>query len=174
VTRWVYFVENNPINYNDPTGHTSEDGGYYDRFGNYCGAIPGHCRPDLVDLSPEAQDLIDFSKIVGKTPEQVIAIGIGHEMYSWNENQLVFAKEHFANRFVDWARSNCGGNLSSYNCMLNFFMKQYESVQNMVYENSNYGRANRVHNIYWNKPEKFDLDQRVYWNNLDRTTSINM
>jgi len=152
--RYAY-ANNSPLIYIDPSGHSVDCGlgELYCKAGKY--APPQPPLLNDVPLSPQAQDLVDFAKSIKVTPEYIIAIALGHEMKGWDVEDLELAKQHIYNRFVYWARSNCGGYLTN-NCMLNFFMKQYQSVQNMVYESSDYGRAHRVPSKFWFKPELFE------------------
>lgn len=43
-------------------------------------------------------------------------------------------------------------------------MKEYESVQNLVYDSSiRYGRANRVPSRYWGRPDLFEKEDEKYY-----------
>jgi RHS repeat-associated protein len=150
--RYAY-TNNSPVNYIDPTGHCSLSGHWIPDEDAACQWSP--------PLSDRAQDLVDFSKIIGMTPEDVIAIGLGHEWYGFTGKDLSTAGKHVPNRFVDWGRSNCNGHLT-HECMLNFFMVQYQSVQCLVYDCSiRNGKLNRVHSKYWDPKNSmsFSTDQ---------------
>jgi RHS repeat-associated protein len=136
--RYAY-VNNSPVMYTDPSGHKcvplEECEGY--KPGSYSGN-------GGISLSPRAKQLIDFSKSVGMTPEDVIGIGLGHEMFYDSEDEQKIHMQAFRNGFIQYADANCNGN-RTYNCMLNYF-SGYQSVKGQF-------------DAYWGKPEKYKFDQ---------------
>ena len=119
------YVDNDPINFSDPTGHCIQEGD----------APPGSISNrniclgmrDAVELNDKAEKLIDFAEGVGMTPEDVIAIGLGHEMAGADADYMEKFKQHVYNRFIWFARQFCKGRLT-HNCMLNFYGVEYQSV----------------------------------------------
>jgi RHS repeat-associated protein len=123
--RYAY-VNNSPTNYTDPSGHRCVPV-------KECG---GH-KPGGVALKTRAKQLIDFSKSMGMTPEEVIGIGLGREMFGDNEEERKIHMDAFRNGFLGYANdpsSHCNGN-PTYNCMLHYFSSAYESVYNQFLEN---------------------------------------
>lgn len=121
--RYAY-VNNSPLNYVDPSGHfTCSNNRDSD---DYC---PGQSSKGNVSLSKKAQDLVDFADSIGMTPEEVIGIGLGHEMFYETTDEQATHMEAFRNGFLRYVNENCYGN-QTYNCMLNYFAGSYESVYN--------------------------------------------
>lgn len=133
------YVRNNPVNLIDPTGHIDCHTQYDPDCAPGKGALPTGIKSgigDPVTLTEGAKDLIDFSKKVGMTPFEVIEMGISHEIYGWayDKESVGLYGEHLSNRFVYYAKHNCSGNLT-FNCALNFFMSNYQSIKDSFVEN---------------------------------------
>lgn len=138
--RYAY-VRNSPLNYVDPSGHYES-----------CPDAPrGKCpkKPD-VSLSPQAQDLIDFSKSVGLSPEEVIGIGLGHETFSETPEERAIHMDAYRNGFLRYADTHCNGR-RTHNCMLNYFAGSYQSV---------YGQF--LTKKYWGHRTAYLFDQHYY------------
>jgi RHS repeat-associated protein len=156
------YVQNNPIRFNDPSGHCPEED-------LECRIILSQTLPKVpggggeggggsddggVLLSTRGQQLLDFAESFNMTPEEVIGIGLGHEMFADNEEERAIHMELFRNGFLGYAndpRSHCNGN-PTYNCMLNYFSSAYESVYNQFLEDG-------VPATHWNTPEEYLFDQ---------------
>jgi hypothetical protein len=150
--RYAY-VNNSPVRYTDPSGHSYCDSQY--AFKEDCAgdASLGGQYNDPVSLSKRAQQLIDFAESVGMTPEDVIGIGLGHEMFgnpkkADRDTQM----EAFRNGFLRYANEHCNGN-PTYNCMLNYFAGSYQSVYGQFIDKD----GNPT--IFWGKPEKYEFAQ---------------
>lgn len=146
--RYAYTL-NNPLRYVDPSGHTSV-------CANPATADPECFAPDPwqpmdVPLSGRALDLIDFAESMGMTPEEVIGIGLGREMFGDNERERNIHMDVFRNGFLGYVKERCN-NRPTYNCMLNYFSSAYESVYNQFLDNG-------VPATHWETPEKYLFDQ---------------
>ena len=146
--RYAY-VNNAPTRFIDPSGHkcipVEECEGYKP------GSYRGHGG---ISLSTHAKQLITFAKSMGMTPEEVIGIGLGREMFGDNEEQRKVHMELFRNGFLGDANdpaSGCNGN-PTYNCMLNYFSSAYESVYNQFLDKG-------VPAIHWETRDEYILEQ---------------
>jgi RHS repeat-associated protein len=126
------YTNNNPVRYTDPSGHCSVWGD------NWC-----YENPDVA-LSESAQQLIDFADSVEMSPEEVIGIGLGHEMFYDSEDEQVIHMQAFRNGFIQYADAECRGN-RTYNCMLNYF-SNYQSVKGQF-------------DWYFDRPDEYRFDQ---------------
>jgi hypothetical protein len=95
------------------------------RPGGSAGTSSG--RGSDVPLSKLAQQLIGFAESVGMTPEEVIGVGLGHEMFYQSKDEQAIQMQAFRNGFIQYADANCKGK-RTYNCMLNYF-SGYQSVK---------------------------------------------
>jgi len=145
------YVYNRPVNFNDPSGH---DADYFcSSSSDYSSRCTGYVQDQAnlgsggsgndggnggggseVPLSTRGQQLIDFAESLNMTPEEVIGIGLGHEMFGDNEEEQKIHMDVFRNGFLGYANERCNGN-PTYNCMLNYFSSAYESVYNQFLEN---------------------------------------
>jgi hypothetical protein len=154
--RYAY-ANNSPLVFVDPTGHSYCDSQY--AFKEDCeeaqsGGSGGGTDPIL--LSSKAQDLLDFAKSVDMTPEEVIGIGLGHEMFGQSKDERNIHQQIFRNGYLRYVKERCYGN-STYNCMLNYFAGSYESVYNQFLDRDT-GYTTRL-DKYWGKPKKYKFDQ---------------
>ena len=159
------YVLNNPIRYNDPTGHVCSDpddptpscssGNPYPNNTHPLPSgpvnTPGGGGGDGVPLSTRGQQLIDFADSVGMTPEQVIGIGLGHEMFGETPEEQVIHIQAFRNGFLRYVNVHCNGN-PTYNCMLNYFAGSYESVYNQFLDNG-------APATFWETQDDYIFDQ---------------
>jgi RHS repeat-associated protein len=148
--RYAY-VNNSPIKYTDPSGHSVDCG-----IGEY-GCNAGAYTPPGVGLSDIAQQLIDFSESVEMTPEEVIGIGLGHEMFGESDDEQAIHMQAFRNGYLRYISANCNGN-ATYNCMLNYYAGSYESVYNQFLSKES-GYTERTE--FWGNRERYLFVQHI-------------
>jgi hypothetical protein len=164
------YVINSPINLTDPSGHCyiggysvwipdGQGGACSDKWptnnsgssGNGGGGNSGSSGNNDVPLSKNAQGLINFSDSMGMTPEEVIGIGLGHEMFFQSKEEQAIHMQAFRNGFLRYTDKNCNGN-PTYNCMLNYFSGSYESVYNQFLDDG-------VYTTFWETAADYIFDQ---------------
>jgi hypothetical protein len=137
-------MNNNPVRYVDPSGHVAC---------SHPNAVKGDCFDDAVSLNKNAQKLISFARSVQMSPEEVIGIGLGHEMFgNPKKADRNTQMEGFRNGFLRYANEHCNGN-PTYNCMLNYFAGSYQSVYGQFIDKD----GNPT--IFWGKPEEYEFAQ---------------
>jgi len=156
--RYAY-VNNAPTRFTDPSGHRCVPV-------EECGTLHGDFHP-VITLSKRAQDLIAFSKSVEMTPEEVIGIGLGHEMFGESEDEREIHMQAFRNGFLRYVNENCGG-YQTHNCMLNYFAGSYESVYNQfLSKESGYTKPT----AFWGKRDDYLFAQYAYVDSKGRVRS---
>lgn len=124
--RYAY-ARYNPLRYTDPSGHLACIDG------EQC-----HQPHFFIPLTDMAKKLIAFAKSIDMSPEKVIGIGLGHEMYSDNKEEQKIHLGLYRNGFLGYAQQECHGH-PTYNCMLNYFA-HYESVKNQFLNSDYFGK----------------------------------
>jgi len=140
------------LNYVDPSGHCRMDAKADDCFVSGKTKIPS----DPVARSEGTNKLIDFSKKVKMMPMQVIRLGIAHEIGGWasNSDTVELYAQHLRNRYVEYAKGSCGGNLTSNNCYLNFFTSNFQTIRTSFVHN--YNESGDYGSFYFNEDKIWD------------------